>query len=86
MKKLSILRFAIKKSFSALYGYTSDADGIRHAMLDEASLTFTDAKYMLIACTAFINYVLGKAADLGLSLDAASRERDNKVLTQDGSS
>lgn len=63
------LHGALKKSFSALYGYTNDADGIRHAMLDEASLTFTDAKYMLIVCTAFINYILGKAADLDLSLD-----------------
>ena len=80
------LHGALKKSFSALYGYTSDADGIRHAMLDEASLTFTDAKYMLIACTAFINYILGKAADLDLSLDSVSRERVNKGLTQDGSS
>ena len=76
---------ALKKSFSALYGYTSDADGIRHAMLDEASLTFTYAKYMLVACTAFINYVLGKAADLDLSLEGSSSESVVRVLTQDGS-
>jgi hypothetical protein len=48
-------------------------------MLDEASLTFTDAKYMLIAWTAFINYVLGKAAELDLKLDGASQERANKA-------
>ena len=73
------LHGALKRGFSALYGYASDADGIRHAMLDEASLTFTDAKYMLIVCTAFINYVLGKAADLDLRLDGASYERANKA-------
>jgi hypothetical protein len=73
------LHGALKKSFSALYGYTSDADGIRHAMLDEANLTFTDAKYMLVACTAFINYVLGKAALLGLRLDGASYEQAKKA-------
>lgn len=55
-----IIHAALNKSFSALYGYTSDADGIRHAMLDESQLTFVDAKYMLVACTAFINYLIGK--------------------------
>ncbi len=35
-------------------------------MLEESRLTFVDAKYMLIACTAFINYMLGKASELDL--------------------
>lgn len=51
---------AIKVSFKKLYGYTSDKDGIRHAMLDEPSLDFEDAKFMLVTCSAFINYVNGK--------------------------
>jgi hypothetical protein len=51
---------AIKESFKKLYGYTSDKDGIRHAMLDEPSLDFEDAKFMLVTCSAFINYVNGK--------------------------
>lgn len=59
---------ALKKSLSSLYGYTSDADGIRHAMLEEDSLTFSDAKFMLVTCTAFINYLIGKASELGLPL------------------
>jgi len=64
---------ALNKSFSALYGYTSDADGIRHAMLEEEKLTFTDAKYMLVACTAFVNYLVGKATDLGIPLNKRVR-------------
>jgi len=60
---------ALKKSLSALYGYTSDADGIRHAMLKEDNLTFIDAKFMLVACTTFINYLIGKASELGFKLD-----------------
>ncbi len=59
---------ALKKSFSSLYGYTSDADGIRHSLLDEPSLTFDDAKFMLVSCTSFINYLIGKAAEQGISL------------------
>lgn len=57
------LHGALKRSFDALYGYTSDADGIRHALSDEPGLTFVDAKYMLVVCSAFINYLLGKSAD-----------------------
>jgi hypothetical protein len=59
---------ALEKAFSALYGYTNDSSGIRHALLDQDTLTFTDAKFMLVTCSAFINYVLGKTADLRMPL------------------
>lgn len=51
---------ALKGSLSQLYGYTSDGDGIRHAMLEESNLTYIDAKFMLVACTNFINYFIEK--------------------------
>ena len=60
---------ALEKAFAALYGYTNDADGIRHSLLEEDKLLFTDAKFMLVACSGFINYVLGKCADLGIPLN-----------------
>lgn len=53
---------ALNRSLSALYGYTSDAAGIRHALLDEPNLDFVDAKFMLAACSAFVNYLVGKAS------------------------
>jgi len=53
---------ALKSSFSSLYGYTSDADGIRHALLDDDNLNQEDAKFMLVACSAFINYLRQKEA------------------------
>lgn len=59
---------ALKNSFNSMYGYTSDADGIRHALLDEPSLNFEDAKLMLVSCSAFINYVKVKASRTGLKL------------------
>lgn len=62
------LHGALKNGFRSLYGYTSDADGIRHAMLEVSNLTFIDAKFMLVACTAFINYIIGKAADLRIEI------------------
>ena len=49
---------ALKGAFDKLYGYTSDANGIRHANgLGEGSSTFEEAKYMLISCSAFVNYL-----------------------------
>ncbi len=59
---------ALKESFSHLYGYTSDADGIRHALLDEGSLDSEDAKFMLVSCSAFINYLKVKASKAGIEL------------------
>lgn len=60
---------ALKKAFSNIYGYTSDASGIRHALLEEPNLDFEDAKYMLVSCSAFINYLISKAAKAGISFE-----------------
>lgn len=57
---------ALKKGFSCIYGYTSDAGGIRHALLDEPNLDFEDAKFMLVSCSTFINYLLAKAVKAGI--------------------
>ena len=51
---------ALKKSFSNLYGYTSNADGIRHALLEEEKLRQEDAQFMLVSCSAFIDYLFQK--------------------------
>lgn len=55
------LHGALKKSFSSLYGYTSDEGGIRHAeSLLESKVTFEEAKYMLVSCCAFVNYLIAE--------------------------
>lgn len=59
---------ALKDSFKKLYGYTSDADGIRHALLEESNLNFEDAKFILVSCSAFINYLKSKASTAGINL------------------
>jgi len=59
---------ALKKGFLAIYGYSSDSGGIRHAMTDELNpVNFEDAKFMLIACSALINYLIVKADKSGIS-------------------
>ena len=59
---------ALEKGFSALYGYTSDKGGIRHALLEQSSVDSTDARFMLVACSAFVNFVVAKASAVGLKL------------------
>lgn len=54
----------LKSAFNTLYGYTSDANGIRHAGdIGGPASTFEEAKYMLVSCSAFINYLIGVSAD-----------------------
>lgn len=66
IEKKTELHPALKKAFESLYGYTSDADGIRHALLDEPDLDFEDAKFMLVSCSGFINYLITKASKAGV--------------------
>jgi hypothetical protein len=56
------LHGALRAAFDKLYGYTSDADGIRHALMEEAKLEQEDAIFMLVACSAFVSYVIAKQA------------------------
>jgi len=68
IEKKTGLHPALKKAFSNLYGYTSDAQGIRHALMDEPNLDFEDAKFMLVSCSAFINYLITKASKASIEL------------------
>lgn len=68
LKKLEkngvVIHSALKSAFNILYGYTSDANGIRHAGdIGGKAATFEEAKFMLISCCAFINYLKGMIAD-----------------------
>jgi hypothetical protein len=56
------LHGALRSAFDKLYGYTSDAEGIRHALMEEPQLQQEDAVFMLAACSAFISYVAAKRA------------------------
>lgn len=62
IEKRGSLHPALKDGFIKLYGYTSDEGGIRHAMLDEPELTSADARYFLLSCTSFVNYLKAQLA------------------------
>jgi hypothetical protein len=60
IKKLNI-HPAFKKSIENLYGFTSQANGIRHGLkFDDEEIEFADAKYILVNCCAFVNYLKAK--------------------------
>jgi hypothetical protein len=62
------LHCALKKAFDCLYGYTSSEEGIRHSLLEEPNLSFEDSKFMLVSCSAFVNYLVAKTSKAGIKI------------------
>lgn len=63
---LSQLDIAVGKHFkqgvTKLYNWTSSDGGIRHGATDESiEASFDEAKYMLVICSAFVNYMISKS-------------------------
>jgi hypothetical protein len=54
---------AFVQGVQKFYGFTSDSDGVRHAIMEESKLTFADAKFMLVACAGLVNYLIAKQAE-----------------------
>ena len=54
------LHGSLKDGFAKLYGFTSNADGIRHAGVNPSNVDFDLAKFMLVSCSAFVNYLQSK--------------------------
>ncbi len=57
---------AFKAGLLSLYGYTSDEHGIRHAILEEPNVGFDEAKFMIVSCSALVNFLISKANNCGL--------------------
>jgi len=59
---------ALKRGFAAIYGFTSDEQGIRHPLLDKGApdVDEADALFMIGACAAFISYLINKSRGAGL--------------------
>jgi hypothetical protein len=53
---------ALFSGLDKLYGYTSNEHGLRHALLDaDARVGFAEAKFMVVACAAFMNFLIAKS-------------------------
>jgi hypothetical protein len=71
LKKISVkapIHPAFEQALLKLYGFTSDEGGIRHALMEETSLGYADAKFMLVLCSAFANFLLARCAEAGVKL------------------
>lgn len=51
----------LKLGFEKLYAYSNGKNGIRHALMDDENLSLEDAKFFLVSCSAFTNYLIEKA-------------------------
>ena len=65
-KKGLTIPFFLKSGFEKLYVYTNDGKtGIRHALMeDKETPRYEEAKFMVVACSAFINYIQEKRSKL----------------------
>ena len=64
LERAGVIRHkALKEAFSKLYGYTNDARGIRHSLLDKESpdVDLDEAMFMFGACASFAAYLASKA-------------------------
>ncbi len=67
VKRGMVLHPSLKKGVEKLYGYTSNEDGIRHALLeDNSNVDMEDAVFMFGACASFSSYLINKARKSGL--------------------
>ena len=53
----------LQDAFSKLYGYTNSEEGIRHALWDDSEADFETARFMLVSCSAFVNYLFAKTLE-----------------------
>ena len=63
LEKANLLKHpALKDAFKKLYGYASDEQGIRHALLDQDSpdVGLDEAVFMFGACASFAAYLVNK--------------------------
>jgi hypothetical protein len=61
----------LKNGFDKIYAFTNNKQsGIRHAIIEEHNNPdFDDAKYILVVCSSFVNYLVGKCKTLGIKIN-----------------
>ncbi len=62
------LNSQLKSGLNKIYDYTNGKDGIRHAIMDDTTIKQEDARFMLVMCSSFINYIIVKANEVGIKL------------------
>ena len=60
LQKLEV-HHQLKQAWKNMYNWTSDEDGVRHGMKEAPQLGLPEARYMIVACSAFVNYLVTKS-------------------------
>lgn len=62
-EKFGKLQPAWRIALEKLYGFAGDEPGIRHALIEGAGpVSIDDARFMVVVCSAFANYLVARAA------------------------
>lgn len=59
---------AFIKAIDSLYGYASDAGGIRHGSAEMAPVHSEDARFVMVWCSALVHYLVAKALKAQITL------------------
>ncbi|BDQ31144.1 hypothetical protein NZNM25_01480 [Nitrosopumilus zosterae] len=61
----------LKQAFDKIYGWSSSNSGVRHGLseIPKDKLDFEEAQFMLVACSAFVNYLIDESVKAKISLD-----------------
>ena len=52
----------LEQAWINMYNWTSDEDGIRHGAKETPQVGLAEARYMVVACSAFVNYLVARDA------------------------
>jgi len=63
LEKFIVINPQLKSGLKKIYAYTNGKEGIRHAQMLDSNVGFDEAKFMLIFCSGFINYLIAKWKD-----------------------
>lgn len=55
-----ILNEALKEAIKKLYKYTCSEEGVRHGGTEYVQTDASDAKFMIVTCSAILNYLIEK--------------------------
>lgn len=66
LEKQQHINTQLKNGFEKLYAYSNGPGGIRHELMDLKVVEPEIARYFLISCSAFTNYLIEKARQLGV--------------------
>lgn len=51
----------MRDAFIKLYGFTCGKQGIRHPLMEDSNIGYSEAAFMLVGCSAFVNFIIEKA-------------------------